>query len=78
MKLHAKHFSIFFGVLTVLLLGIGSATIAYRYCQMQYAILYEGASAPAGVVFFSAIPFLLTIAITLFLTFMFYKKHKQA
>ena len=77
MTSRAKLFSIFFGVLTLLLLCIGSATVAYNYCSMQYAILYQGASAPASIAFLSAIPFLFSIAITIFLTFIFYRKHIQ-
>ena len=77
MKTRAKHFSVLFAILTLLLLCIGSATVAYNYSQMQYAILYEGASAPASISFLCAIPFLLAAAVTLFFTFIFYRKRKQ-
>ena len=36
MNLRAKYLSILFGVLTVLLLCIGSAAVAYNYSYMQY------------------------------------------
>ena len=77
MKSYAKQHSILFGILTVFLLCIGSATVAYNYSRMQYAILYEGASAPASIAFLCAIPFLLAAAVTLFFTFIFYRKRKQ-
>ena len=77
MKLSTKHLSILFGVLTVLLLCIGSAAVAYNYSYMQFAIIYEGASAPASIAFLVAIPFLPAIAVTAFLTFIFNKRSKS-
>ena len=77
MKLSTKHLSILFGALTVLLLCIGSAAVAYNYSYMQFAIIYEGASAPASIAFLVAIPFLPAIAVTAFLTFIFNKRSKS-
>ena len=78
MKFSAKTLSILFGGLTALLLCIASATIAYQYRQMQFAILYEGASAPAGIAFLYAIPFGIAIAISATLCWIFYNRCKKA
>ncbi len=65
---------ILFGVITVVLLCAMSAVVAYKYCEMQYAILYAGASAPASIAFLSAIPFGVGMIVTALLSWMFYKK----
>ncbi len=51
--------------LSVILFGAMTATVGYNYASMECAIAHQGASAPIYVSFFSAIPFIIVIAICL-------------
>ena len=73
---HKKR-ALFFAILTVLLLLAASAAVVYNYRQMQLAILYHGASAPASIAFLVILPFLPFIVASAILTFVFYKKSKS-
>lgn len=41
------------------------ATVAYKYCEMQWGIEYRGYSAPASMAFVWAIPFIICIGVCL-------------
>ena len=51
--------------LTIVLFGAMTATVAYNYASMECAIAHQGASAPAYVAFFTAVPFAVIIAVFL-------------
>ena len=54
---------VFFLVAILLLSCTMCSVLAYNYRAMLDAIKYEGASAPASIVFLYAIPYLVLIAI---------------
>lgn len=58
-----KKLSNVFGMLAILLSNIMCAVVAYRYCDMLWGIKFGGYSAPAGVAFIYAIPYLIGIAV---------------
>ncbi len=43
------------------------ATVAYKYCELQWGIEYRGYSGPASVAFLWAIPYIICIGICLVL-----------
>lgn len=53
----------FFAASTLALSSAMCAIIAYSYCSLKYAALYEGASAPASTAFLYLVPFLPAIII---------------
>lgn len=50
---------------SIILFAAMTATVAYNYAAMECAIAHQGASAPAYIAFFTAIPFVVIIAICL-------------
>lgn len=52
-------------VLSVMLFGVMTATVAYNYASMECSIAHQGASAPASVAYFIAVPYIIAIAILL-------------
>lgn len=72
-----KKVSYVFAVLAILLSNIMCAVVAYNYCSMQWGIRYECYSAPAGVAFLLAIPFVIGIAVCTVLAYSFYRKGKD-
>ena len=66
----------FFLAAVLLLSCTMCAVLAYNYRAMLYAIEYEGASAPASVVFLYAIPYLILIAVNAMGAIMCRKKLK--
>lgn len=48
-----------------LISNIMCASVAYKYCEIQYMIKYKGFSAPASIVFLWTIPYIICIAICL-------------
>lgn len=50
---------------SIILFAAMTAAVAYNYAAMECAIAHQGASAPAYIVFFTAIPFVVIIAICL-------------
>ena len=58
-----KKLFVFFLVAILLLSCTMCSVLAYNYRAMLDAIKYEGASAPASIVFLYAIPYLVLIAI---------------
>ena len=72
-----KVLSVIFGVITVLLLCVMCATVAFNYAQMICAMNHCGASAPPSVAFLIAIPFLVGIAISAVLWAVFHKKSQR-
>lgn len=68
--------STYFFILAFLLSNIMSATVAYNYCAVYYAGLYEGASAPPEVAFIFLIPFIIAIAICVIIGLILKKKNK--
>lgn len=61
--LHSEDAEIFFG-----------EVIAYRYRDMRCGIIHMGYSAPAGVVFFYTIPFIIGIVIFVAMAVICHKK----
>ena len=57
-----KKLFVFFLVAILLLSCTMCSVLAYNYRAMLDAIKYEGASAPASIVFLYAIPYLILIA----------------
>lgn len=51
--------------IAILISNIMCASVAYKYCEMQWMIEYEGFSAPASIAFLWAIPYIICIAICL-------------
>ena len=72
---------ILFVVMTVVLLCAMCASVAFHYAQMICAMNHCGASAPPSappsVAFLVATPFLIGIAISAALSFVFYRKPKR-
>ena len=50
---------------SIILFGAMTAVSAYNYASMECAIAHAGASAPAYVALFTAIPFAVVIAVCL-------------
>ena len=73
MKKYKICFIVFVGLIIILLCSM-SATVAYNYCEMKFAIKYEGASAPASIAFLYLIPYIFGIVICSILCYVFYKK----
>ena len=65
---------ILFFVMAILLSDIMCAFVAFAYRDMLCGIAHLGYSAPAGVVFLYAIPFLIGIIIFAVLAVMFFKR----
>jgi len=70
----AKILSVFFGILTVILLCAACASVAFSYARMICSIEHCGASAPASIAFLLAIPFGVAILISAALCLFFYRK----
>lgn len=62
-------------LLATLISNIMCATVAYKYCEIQWMIEYRGFSAPASLAFFEAIPFLICILVCLIIGKIENKKH---
>ena len=69
-----KKWAVMFYVLALILSHAMCAVIAYNYRAMLCAIEHAGASAPAGIVFLSAIPFCAGILVCLLLGRFFRKR----
>ncbi len=67
----------FFILFAVLLSDLMCAVVAYNYCNMQWHIEYEGASAPASIAFLWVIPYAIGIILCLALAVMFHGKQKE-
>lgn len=52
-------------VVSVVLFGAMTATVAYNYASMECSIAHQGASAPASVAYFTAVPYIIVIAVLL-------------
>lgn len=63
-----KKLSVIFGILAVLLSDVMCAVVAYHYCRMLWGIQYAGYSAPAGVAFLLAVPYVIGIAVCIVLS----------
>ena len=59
---------------SVILLGVMTATVGYNYALMECSIAHQGASAPAYVALFSGVPFVILIAICLIIAWVFKEK----
>ncbi|WP_295252537.1 hypothetical protein [uncultured Catenibacterium sp.] len=64
-----------FLILPLILSHIMCAVVAYNYCNMEWKIKVEGNSAPAGIAYLYAIPFV--IGIVLCIIGAFYCKKKS-
>ena len=65
---------IFFAALAALLSDVMCAVVAYSYCDMLWGIRYACYSAPAGVAFLGAIPFIIGILLCALLSVFFRRK----
>ena len=72
-----RYLILFFALSAIALSCACSAMVAYTYCSMRYAILYEGASAPASTAFLYLIPFVPAIIICTVCAFHFHKKYVE-
>lgn len=72
-----KKLSILFGIITLLLSHLMCVTVAYNYSAMLCCIEHLFCSAPANIAFLYAIPFLICIIISTFLSIFFYRKAKK-
>lgn len=68
---------IFFAALAVLLSDVMCAVVAYSYCDMLWGIRYACYSAPAGVAFLGAIPFIIGILLCALLSVFFRRKARR-
>ena len=73
-----KKLSIVFWVLAALLSDVMCAVIAYNYCDLQWSGKYAGYSAPASTAFIYAIPFTLSIIVSIVLAIICVKKAIKA
>lgn len=73
-----KYLSCVFVALAILLSDVMCATVAFNYCDMQWRILYDGYSAPAGVAFLLVIPYAIGIVICVILAWVFYKRYRKS
>lgn len=73
----AKILSVFFGILTVVLLCAMCADVAFSYARMLCAAEHCGASAPPSAAFLLAIPFGSAILISAALCLFFCKKYRS-
>lgn len=65
-----------FTTLAILLSNVMCFVVAYLYRGVQCDIAHAGFSAPAGIAFFYAIPFLGGILVCVILAFLFWKKEQ--
>ena len=49
----------------IVLFGIMTAVVGYNYAAMECSIAHQGASAPAYIVLFSGVPFIILIVVCL-------------
>ena len=49
----------------IVLFGIMTAVVGYNYAAMECSIAHHGASAPAYIVLFSGVPFIILIVVCL-------------
>jgi len=70
----AKKMRNLFVVLSLLLSHAMCVVLAYQYRDMRCGIIHMGYSAPAGVVFFYAIPFIIGIVICVGMAVICHKK----
>lgn len=73
-----KYLSYTFIGLAILLSNVMCATVAYRYCDMQWAGRYFLSSAPAWVSFLLVIPYAIGIVICMALAWLFSIKHRKS
>ncbi|MEY8518323.1 hypothetical protein AALC25_15745 [Lachnospiraceae bacterium 29-84] len=71
-----KKWSYLFTALAVVLSDIMCFVVAYNYRGMHCGIEHRGFSAPASIVFLSAIPFLIGIIMCVVLVIRFHRKSK--
>ncbi len=69
-----KKLSTLFTILAILLSNIMCAVVAWNYCDMLWGIKYAGYSAPASTAFLSAIPFVVGIAVCVWLALHFRRR----
>ena len=74
---HAKIISRIFGISAIVLACAMCVTVAYEFCEMQWAGRYYLTSAPPWVAFFLAIPFLFAIAVCVILYLVFRRRVEQ-
>ena len=72
-----KKLSYLFGAIAVLLSHVTCATVAYSYRDALCAAEHKGASAPASVAFFYAIPYAAAIISAIVLSILCYKKSRE-
>jgi len=72
-----KWLSITFFTISIMILCFMCIFVTYKYCDITYAIKYDGASAPATLALLYIIPFAFSLLITSLLTLVFYKKYKN-
>ena len=73
-----RKLSVFFWILAVFLSDYMSAVVAYNYCDLQWGGKYAGYSAPASTAFIYAIPFTLSIIVSIVLAIICGKKAIKA
>ena len=59
---------------SIILLGVMTATVGYNYALMECSIAHQGASAPAYIALFSGVPFVIIIAICLIIAWVLKEK----
>ena len=72
-----KKLGCLFAIIALILSHVMCAVVAYNYAYMLCAIEHCGNSAPAGVAFIYAIPFVLLILISVILSVYFFKKQSS-
>jgi len=72
-----KALAIGFFIIALIFSHIMCIHVAFAYCDMLWGIEYLEYSAPAYVVFFLLIPYLVGIVVTLIIALIFWKKAKK-
>lgn len=54
-------------IVAAMISNLMCATVAYKYCELQWGIEYRGYSGPASVAFLWAIPYIICIGVCLVL-----------
>lgn len=69
--------SVSFIAIAIILSNIMCSNVAFEYSNMLWGIKYAGYSAPANIVFFLAIPYIIGILICSSLAYVFWRKPNQ-
>lgn len=54
-------------IVAAMISNLMCATVAYKYCELQWGIEYRGYSGPASVAFLWAIPYIICMGVCLVL-----------